>query len=1421
MKHNHLLLRLVVLVAAMMCALGASAIEAYACYTSSNTTLTFYYDNLRSSRTGTTYDLNTGSQYTDWDTDGTKASVTKVVFDPSFANYRPTTTYDWFFGMHNLRSITGISNLNTSEVTNMAFMFQSCDLLTSIDLSHFNTSKVTDMSGMFANSTGLTSLDLSSFNTSQVTKMRNMFSSCSNLRTISVGSGWSTAAVTASSNMFTNCTSLVGGQGTTYNSSNPTDKTYAHIDGGSSNPGYFSEKPKESYACYTSSNTTLTFYYDNQRSSRSGTTYDLNTGENEPGWKTDGTNANVTKVVFNSSFANARPTTTYAWFLGMGNLQSITGMSYLNTSEVTNMSQMFQNCYQLTSVDLSHFNTSKVTIMGFMFYYCNSLTSLDLSSFNTSKVTEMDYMFFYCYALRTIYVGNGWSTAAVTNSTSMFYNCTSLVGGRGTTYNASNPMDKTYAHIDGGTSNPGYFTAEGDEPWTDPEAYACYTSSNTTLTFYYDNQRSSRPGTTYTLNTGSNYPGWDTDGTNANVTKVVFDPSFAAARPTTTYEWFMHMDNLQSITGMSYLNTSEVTDMAWMFGYCAGLTSLDLSHFNTSKVTSMGVMFYGCSSLTSLDLSSFNTSKVTIMGGMFGGSNNLRTIYVGNGWSTAAVTSSSSMFYGCTSLVGGQGTTYNASNPMDKTYAHIDGGMSNPGYFTDINGPRPYACYTPSNTTLTFYYDTQRSSRPGTTYDLNTGYNEPGWETDGTHANVTKVVFDPSFANARPTTTCDWFYYMSNLQSITGMSYLNTSEVTDMEFMFVECSSLTSIDLSHFNTSKVTIMYGMFSGCSSLTSLDVSSFNTSQVTNMTCMFYDCSSLTSLDLSSFNTSKVTDMRVLFYNCNNLRTVYVGNGWSTAAVTSSTSMFENCTSLVGGQGTTYNSSNPTDKTYAHIDGGPSNPGYFTEFKEAYACYTSSNTTLTFYFDTQRSSRTGTTYDLNTGFNRPGWDTDGTKSYVTKVVFDPSFADARPTSTYDWFFAMPELESFTGMSYLNTSEVTNMGFMFCSSIKLTNLDLSSFNTAKVTNMGYMFQNCHSLISIDLSSFNTSQVIDMYYMFGGSNNLRTIYVGNGWSTAAVEYSNNMFYGCTSLVGGQGTTYDVNYIDKTYAHIDGGPSNPGYFTAVTEAYACYTPSNTTLTFYFDTQRSSRTGTTYDLNTGSNYTGWETDGTNASVTKVVFDPSFADARPTTTWSWFYNMGNLQSITGMSYLNTSEVTHMGWMFGNCTKLTSLDVSHFNTSQVVSMKGMFQLCSSLTNLDLSSFNTSKVISMDYMFSVCSNLRTVYVGNGWSTTAVTNSGNMFYNCSSLVGGQGTTYDVNYIDKTYAHIDGGPSNPGYFTDKNASLRGDVNHDGQVNITDVTTLISMIMSDNTSGNPEADVNSDGNVNITDVTTLITMVMGS
>ena len=932
------------------------------------------------------------------------------------------------------------------------------------------------------------------------------------------------------------------------------------------------------------------------------------------------------------------------------------------------------------------------------------------------------------------------------------------MGGKGTIYDA-NHVNAAYAHIDGGASNPGYLTATGTQ------AYACYTSSYTTthktLTFYYDNLRSSRPGTTYNM-PGLNAPGWYSDGTNANVTQVVFDPSFAGYRPTYTYSWFASMYKLQTIMGIEYLNTENVVDMRYMFQYCPALTSLDVSHFNTSRVTNMNAMFDNCSGLTSLDLSSFNTSNVTNMARMFTTCLNLTAIYVGEGWSKAAVTNSTDMFKTCTSLVGGQGTTYDA-NHVDKTYAHIDGGPSNPGYFT-VEGTEAYACYSPMSTTLTFYYDNQRSSRPGTTYDLNTGTSNPGWYSDNTYRNVTLVKFDASFANARPTSTYSWFKGMENLQTILGISNLNTSEVTDMGNMF----------------------------------------------------RDCTGLTSLDLSSFNTSKVTDMTSMFFLCGNLQTITVGSDWSTAAVTNSTNMFGSCTSLVGGMGTTYNDSNPKDKTYAHIDGGASDPGYFTAAgTEAYAVYTPENTMLTFYYDNLRDSHPGTKYNLNTGGSNPAWYNDGTYANVTRVVFDPSFAGARPTTTYSWFYDMQNLQTITGIEYLNTSEVISLSQMFFRCNKLTSIDVSHFNTSKLKTLWAMFYNCSGLTSLDLSSFNTSMVTNTGYMFNSCSNLRTIYVGEGWSTAAVTGSVSMFTDCTSLVGGQGTVYDASHVDAAYAHIDGGASDPGYFTAAgTHAYAVYTPENTTLTFYYDTERSTRPGTTYDLNTGTNTPAWRTNGTN--VTQVVFDPSFAVARPATTYLWFYGMQNLQTIEGMEYLNTTEVTDIAYMFGWCTSLTSLDLSHFNTSKVTNMGFMFYNCESLTSLDLSSFNTSMVTNTGFMFYGCSNLRTIYASEGWSMEAVTNSTQMFNYATSLVGGQGTTYDANHIDKTYAHIDGGPSNPGYFTEKGgAFLRGDVNGDGSVTISDVTALIDLLLGGGTINNLAADCNGDTNVTISDVTALI------
>lgn len=160
--------------------------------------------------------------------------------------------------------------------------------------------------------------------------------------------------------------------------------------------------------------------------------------------------------------------------------------------------------------------------------------------------------------------------------------------------------------------------------------------------------------------------------------------------------------------------------------------------------------------------------------------------------------------------------------------------------------------------------------------------------------------------------------------STLDLSKFDTSKVTGMISMFKDCVNLTTINLSSFNTENVTGMTGMFEECYKLKSLDLSNFKTSKVNSMSYMFDSCENLSEIDLSSFNTSKVTEMNLLFYGCNNLKTIYVTTLFKVPD--NSIAMFTECSNLIGGQGTKYDSVN-TDYKYAHIDGGEFNPGYFT--------------------------------------------------------------------------------------------------------------------------------------------------------------------------------------------------------------------------------------------------------------------------------------------------------------------------------------------------------------------------------------------------------------------------------------------------------------------------------------------------------------
>ena len=208
--------------------------------------------------------------------------------------------------------------------------------------------------------------------------------------------------------------------------------------------------------------------------------------------------------------------------------------------------------------------------------------------------------------------------------------------------------------------------------------------------------------------------------------------------------------------------------------------------------------------------------------------------------------------------------------------------------------------------------------------------------------------------------------------------------------------------------------------------------------------------------------------------------------------------------------------------------------------------------------------------------------------------------------------------------------------------------------------------------------------------------------------------------------------------------------------YAVAELSGTTLTFKV-TDVAPDGVTSWDAEDTQSSPGWNRSDA-PTIKKVVFDPSFANARPKSCASWFSN-SSVGSFSGMEYFNTSEVTNMYRMFGNCLYLGSVDVSHFDTRKVTNM-GMMFYCFGGSTLDLSSFNTSNVENMTEMFGACVYLKTIYVSSEWSVTKVTDSG-MFRRCESLKGGAGTVFDTGHIDEDYAHIDGGTGNPGYLTEK------------------------------------------------------------
>ena len=931
---------------------------------------------------------------------GMFAGVTIPSLDISDFNTSSVTNMYATFSGASIENLN-VSNIDTSAVKTMSTMFANSNIPT-LDLSDFNTVNVTDMSTMFASSQA-TTIDLSSFDTRNVTTLSTMFAG-SKVTNLDL-SHFDVRKVTSFSTLFSgSATTNIDISGWDFASTNSIS-------------GLFSGVPNLETINLQNVNTSN---ITNMGGMFSGS-------------------AKI-KSLDLSDF-DVSNVTTFSLFGGNTALKSvdISGWKFESTQSLSNF--FSAGLSGLESVNLKDVDTSNITDMSSMFAYTTSLKKLNLESFDTSNVTNMNNMFRNMSVVKTISVSDSFVVDNVTTSTNMFTLSPILTGGNGTPQSESH-IDKEYAHYDYGKPDPGYFNRGDIDTFTVTFDPTPGTVSPLSITVYDGEKIGPLP---VPERPGYAFDGWyEVPGVGLPITKdlvpnrdmtvhakwVEIESKFIDGRSfnikikelagdtidTTTYSnsvatrdnaitafqrtpieptsehkqaanlvstedsekpiyaWFDNgtiywwtsankaytnedaqymfafLNNLTDID--TSFDTSITENFYYMFGDCQSLLEIDVSDWNTGNGRNMSFMFYTGSGMKKIDLSNFNTSKVTDMYSMIGYMEQLEEVNLSN----------------------------------------FD--------FTNYN--------------------------PG--YDLMN-------KVDSYNRSIKKIIMENVIL---PQNCYRAFSYESHFIEI-DLRNADTSNVTDMHYMFYDDTNLEKVDMTGWDTSKVTDMQNMFGECNKLKDIiGIEDFDTRSVTKMETMFYRCSALEELDLSKWDTSKVTNMYYLFYDNDNLKTLNLSN-WDFSSYDTSKKMYN------------------------------------------------------------------TWYDLD--------------NLETLILDNAKF----PTGSME------------------------LAFYGLRSVK--NFSLKNVDTSNVIIMSYMFENNESIEVLDLSSFDTSNVLDMRYMFSWCYNLKTIIVSDKFvmthpAFQSPSYSEKMFHESNKIVGGQGTTWDANYIDKTYAHIDGGENDPGYFTS-------------------------------------------------------------------------------------------------------------------------------------------------------------------------------------------------------------------------------------------------------------------------------------
>lgn len=1045
-----------------------------------------------------------------------------------------------------------------------------------------------------------------------------------------------------------------------------------------------------------------------------------------------------------SLFENDRELISFTWPVG----------GYWN-SGVSNTSRMFCNCSNLQAVNGARdINTLNVTDFSYMFENCSELTTLDLNNimgnwnFGFTSARNMSYMFAGCTRLSTLGnfrfgVGNT-RTPYVTNLSHMFSGCENLgefnLSGFDATYVTD--MSSMYENCKRLTQSPSF----GDRSVRLVNASCMFKGcSNMTDVHLYD-----------------------LSGSNIRIASEMFSGCTSLAT--------MH-DFDRNFSYNSMTTTKE------MFKDCSSLTTLDFAGNTLSSLNDGTSMFEGCSALTSIlvDNNVRGARSVAITTDMFKGCTSLEG---SNGTKYNANNTDGKYFavdYG--GITPGYLTCSNAgiydsvrfSLPSDWDVGPY--GKSNITKIrifkgNDIGHYDSVATISETNR-LYSYID-------GDTLKINYGNSFTNMKLSavkGFFKNFTGVTEIEGFNEFDIANITDLSSLFENMTNITEIDFNTNTMQANQNFskMFKGCNNLLYLDLTKWTTTSATDMSEMFADCNKLSYIIVSTdasgncnFNTNLVTQSSNMFNNCLRLEGEAETKYETFGNRDKSFAvidegptsphpgylspIYN-------YVEEGWYDGMAMPANQITKisflkyptpipthvETKELVAGKLRLYR--NGTEVVIYSVDGSeigaPSDSSYIFSSKNTANQFSSlatiSNLNL---FRTKRAINISHMFE-------------GTK--LSSIDFT-GINLSRIANTAYLFKDAKDLTNLTFGPDFDTSDIRDMSHMFDGCEGLTNIDISRFNTANVRNMNHMFNACTNLNTITLpNTFTTSSVRDMGHMFANCTNLRSLNV-NQLDTTNVATMSYMFSNCTNISNININNFNTNNV-KSMDNMFGG---------------CINLQSISWGNNFNTSNV--------LNMSAMFKDCE------KLTSISFGSGFDTTNVSDMSKMFAGCKNITNLD-MTQFNTSNVVNMSDMFSNCNKLvgnrtisslfgansdTILDFNNFDTTNVTDMSNMFKDCSSITGIDISSFDTRNVTNTNEMFASCSELKMIIVASeSFVNTGIVTSTNMFRNCDNLMGGEGTKWiDTMVLDKTYAIIDEGPTStkPGYLTNIDVEITYEAN---------------------------------------------------